>query len=240
MEVDALNIAPKIAPRLALALLIVPISTSIILPAQAEVSGNIALVSNYMSYGLSQSKDTPALQLSISWAGNSGAYLGGWASQVDFGEGTDTEFSVSAGYFTEFSKRLSLDIGAAHFAYEGAKVSSSYEYSEIYSLLSTAILDLGIHYSWDYFGSGTHYTTLTASRQFPISDLFTLTVGADYSETGDKEKYTNTGESSFVHYYVSVTKEWIGLQWNLSLHETNMDENETDKARLITGVSLSF
>jgi uncharacterized protein (TIGR02001 family) len=229
-----------IAPRFALTLLIAPISAGIISPAQAEVSGNVALVSNYVSYGLSQSKDTPALQLSLTWAGDSGAYVGGWASQVDFGEGTDLEFSIFAGYFTEFSEQLSLDIGASHFAYEGATVSSSYEYSEIYSVLSIAVVDLGIHYSWDYFGSGTHYTTLTASRDFPISDLFTLTIGADYSATGDKQKYTSAGESSFVHCYVSAAKEWIGLEWNLTLHETNMDENETDKARVVAGVSWSF
>lgn len=233
-------VAPKMIPRMALALFIAPISASMIAPAQAEVSGNVALVSNYLSYGLSQTKDSPALQLSLTWAGDSGAYLGGWASQVDFGEGTDVELGISAGYFTEFSEQLSLDIGAAHYAYEGASVSSSYQYSEIYSLLSTAIVDLGIHYSWDYFGSGTHYTVLTAAREFPIGELFTLTIGADYSATGDKEKYTNAGESSFFHYYLSAATEWIGLQWNLSLHDTNMDESETDKARLVAGLSWSF
>ncbi len=227
----------KISGRhLALSLLI----TSAITPAQAEVSGNIALVSNYLSYGLSQTQDDPALQLTATWSGATGLYLGGWASQVDFGEGTNTEFGISTGYYTEFSDKISLDIGAAQFLYEGTKVSRDYNYGEIYALLATQIIDVAIHYSWDYFGSDAEYTILQVSRAFSVKDWLTITIGADYSATGDKDKYAILGESNFLHYYIRAEKDWIGLQWRLSVHDTDMPESETDSARVIAGVSWSF
>lgn len=210
------------------------------LPAHAEVTGKVSLVSNYLSYGLSQTLDDPALQFTTTWSGESGLYLSGWASQVDFGEGTDTEVGVYAGYNKTFSDTLSLDAGIAQFLYEGMDTSDDFNYSEVYATLHTSIASLGFHYTWDYFGSGAEYTIVQLSKQLPIDDWFTLTLGADYSLTGDKNKYSILGESDYLHYFIRAEKDWIGLQWSLSVHETNMPESETDEARAVAGIGWVF
>lgn len=210
------------------------------IPAQAEVSGNVTLVSNYLSYGLSQTEDAPALQLSATWSGESGIYASGWASQVDFGEGTNTELGIYAGYYSAFSDAVSLDWGIAQFLYEGADNSDDYNYNEVYATLATAFINIGLHYAWDYFGSDADYTVVQASKQFSLQHGFTLTLGADYSVTGDKSKYSILGESDCLHYFVRAEKEWRGLQWRLSLHDTTMSTAETDKARVVAGVGWAF
>jgi uncharacterized protein (TIGR02001 family) len=209
-------------------------------PVHAAVSGKISLMSNYLSYGLSQTLDEPAVQITTTWSGESGLYLSGWASQVDFGEGTDTEMGIYAGYSMSINEGYSLDAGVAQFFYEGADISDDYKYNEIYTLLSTPLINLGLHYSWDYFGSGAGYTVVQASRQFSISHFFNLTLGADYAATDDKNRYSILGESDYLHYFVRAEKEMIGLQWSLSLHETTMPESETDEARVVAGVGWSF
>lgn len=213
---------------------------AVALPVHADVSGKVSLVSNYLSYGLSQTQDDPALQLTTTWSGESGLYLSGWASQVDFGENTDTEVGVYAGYYKTFSDNLKLDAGIAQFLYEGTDISDDYNYNEIYATLHTSIFSLGFHYAWDYFGSGADYTIVQVSRQFPMNDWFTLTLGADYSITGDENRYSILGESDYLHYFARAEKEWIGLQWSLSVHDTNMPESETDEARVVAGIGWAF
>jgi uncharacterized protein (TIGR02001 family) len=68
--------------------------------ARAEVSSTVTLASDYDFRGISQSAKDPALQLSLDWAGDSGFYVGAWASNVDFGPDTvsDVELDIYAGY----------------------------------------------------------------------------------------------------------------------------------------------
>lgn len=210
------------------------------LPAHAEVTGKVSLVSNYLSYGLSQTQDDPALQFTTTWSGESGLYISGWASQVDFGERTDTEVGVYAGYYKTFSDTLSLDAGIAQFLYEGTDISDDYNYNEVYATFHTSLLSLGLHYAWDYFGSGAEYTIVQASKKLPLAGWFTLTFGVDYSLTGDEDKYSILGESDYLHYFIRAEKDWIGLQWSLSVHETSMPRSETDEARAVAGIGYAF
>lgn len=213
-----------------------------IAPTYAEVSGEISFASNYLSYGLTQSADDPALQLTTTWSGESGLYLSAWASQVDYGysDETDTEVALYAGYFYHLSDKVSFDIGTAQFLYEGGDISNDYNYNEIYGTLSTHLVNFAIHYAWDYFGAGTDFTVLQIYKTFSFDEMFDLTIGSDYSVTGDRSKYSILGESDFVHYFIKAEKSWIGLNWSLSIHDTNMPSSETDEARTVAGLGWSF
>ena len=52
---------------------------------------NAAATSEYMFRGISQTDDKPAIQLGAGYSFSNGIYVGGWASNVDFGESTDAE-----------------------------------------------------------------------------------------------------------------------------------------------------
>ena len=53
--------------------------------AQAELSANVAAVSNYFWRGVSQTDDKAAVQGGIDYSHESGLYAGTWASNIDFG-----------------------------------------------------------------------------------------------------------------------------------------------------------
>lgn len=105
--------------RLRVAALAAAVS-AIAVPAAAQnlsFSGGLTITSNYMSRGLTQSNDRPALQF---WgeAEASGFYAGIWASTVRLG--TDrAEFDLYAGY--RFSVgAASFDLGYTRFIYDSS------------------------------------------------------------------------------------------------------------------------
>ena len=53
--------------------------------AQAELSANLGVQSNYYFRGITQTDDKAAVSGGIDYAHDSGFYLGTWLSNVDFG-----------------------------------------------------------------------------------------------------------------------------------------------------------
>ena len=51
-----------------------------------EVSGNVALVSDYRFRGISQTGEDAAIQGGFDASFDTGLYIGTWASSVDFGD----------------------------------------------------------------------------------------------------------------------------------------------------------
>ena len=92
-------------------------------PAQAEISANVALVTDYRFRGISQSNKNPALQGGFDYAHDSGFYIGTWGSTVDFDSTTDfngsLELDVYGGWSTEFGENSSIDVGYIYYAYPG-------------------------------------------------------------------------------------------------------------------------
>ncbi len=62
--------------------------------AQAEITGNAAVLSDYNWRGITQTSQDPALQGGIDYAHESGFYLGAWASNVDFGDCCDENVEI--------------------------------------------------------------------------------------------------------------------------------------------------
>ena len=56
------------------------------LAAHAELSANVAVTSDYIWHGVSQTNERPALQAGVEYAHESGFYIGTWGSNVDFAE----------------------------------------------------------------------------------------------------------------------------------------------------------
>jgi uncharacterized protein (TIGR02001 family) len=122
--------------------------------SQPEVAYNIGVVTDYVFRGFSQSDEDPAFQGGID-VGVDGFYAGGWASTVDFGDGTDGEVDIYGGYRTQLAG-LDVDIGAVAYLYVGQPGAADYDYIELKAAASRAIgpATVGVvtYYSPDFFG----------------------------------------------------------------------------------------
>jgi len=96
--------------------------------ASWQTSGNLALVSDYLFRGLSQTGQEPALQGGIEFAHSSGFYTGAWGSNVSWLSDLSTdaapisnslEVDLYAGWRGQLSDALKLDVAAYTYAYPG-------------------------------------------------------------------------------------------------------------------------
>jgi len=91
----------------------------------AELTANVTLTSNYVTNGISQTDDKPALQGGFDYEHQSGFYVGSWASNVDLGYEAD----VYVGY-TKATDNLGFDVGYTSFNYSDSNFEE--DTSEIY------------------------------------------------------------------------------------------------------------
>jgi len=142
------------------------LSSALIAPAQAqdetdppgavELSGNVAIVSDYRFRGVSLSGGDPAIQGGIDLAHESGFYVGTWASSIDDG-GTDllgdVELDVYAGWTGKVSEGLTLDAGLLYYIYPTKDLGADTDYLEPYAslgfTLGPAEATVGAAYAFD-------------------------------------------------------------------------------------------
>ena len=96
--------------------------------AQAEVTGNLGLTSDYRFRGISQSQNAPAVQGGIDYAHSSGFYVGNWNSSVSssvYTNGSGVESDLYAGWKKDIYKGLTLDIGSYNYFYPRATTTAA-------------------------------------------------------------------------------------------------------------------
>lgn len=102
------------------------------------LTGNIALTSDYVFRGISQTQNGPAIQGGFDYAHASGFYLGTWGSNVDWvSQGYKTnnsmEIDLYGGYKTTLGP-IGLDLGVITYYYPGDKIPgvASPDTTEVY------------------------------------------------------------------------------------------------------------
>jgi uncharacterized protein (TIGR02001 family) len=195
-------------------LLAVTLLTAAMVDARAEVSSTIALSSDYDFRGITQTARDPALSASLDWSGESGVYAGAWASNVDFGAGTDSdvEVDVLAGYRGSISEDAGFDIGGVYYSFwpNGDKV----DFGELYAGLSWKALSAKFWYAPDFGNSGDSATYIEANATIPLPEDFDLTLHIGQS---DGDYWDNANNGGYVDYSIGFTKTVgkfaLGLKW---------------------------
>ena len=128
---------------------------------EGPLSGSLTVTSDYLSRGVSQTQHRPAAQVDLEYAHRSGAYVGLWASNVDYTpvggptDGVDHEIAGRAGWRVPVMASQVLDLSIEHIRYPGATDGLDFDYTEI-----GAALEVGEHvalrvvHASDYFGLG--------------------------------------------------------------------------------------
>lgn len=89
--------------------------------ADSPLSVSIAVTSDYVWRGVSQTDNKPAFQPSVTYTAPVGVYVGIWASNVDFGSGDpDWEVDGYVGYNVDFSDNINFDVMYNMYTYTGA------------------------------------------------------------------------------------------------------------------------
>jgi uncharacterized protein (TIGR02001 family) len=162
--------------------------------ANAEMTVDAALVSDYDWRGISQSGNDGAFQLGGTYSFDSGLYLGLWGSTL--GNASQSEIDVTAGFAGEFSNSgVGYDLGATYYTYTD---DSDANFVELYAGLSYGVFSGKFSYSpnfaGDYGDDNGFY--VEADAKVPLGNGFSFLAHAGYS-FGDGVKAAYAGDNYF-------------------------------------------
>jgi len=143
------------------------------------IGGNLAVTSDYIYRGVSQSDGHGALQADVHASSAAGTFAGVWASTRDSGlePGTDAEMQVYLGQRFSFGGAWSATVsgradyfvgGAAHHSDDYQEISAALTWLDRYTLSITAIPN-AVRYSsavYQYSGYSQEYYEVYRSRAF--------------------------------------------------------------------------
>ncbi|MGQ9660623.1 MAG: TorF family putative porin [Thermochromatium sp.] len=110
-----------------------------------SVSANIGAVSNYVWRGLSQTDNSPAIQGGLDYTHESGFSAGTWVSNVDFGDDTNYELDLYAGFGGTINDDLSYKLNLIYYAYPDGR---DLNFSEIGASGTYRWLTAGVAYTF--------------------------------------------------------------------------------------------
>ena len=208
------------------------------LASAGEIEANVSLATDYVFRGFSQTQEEPAISGGFDYGFEGGFYLGAWASNVNFGEGsnTSTEIDLYGGYAFDVSETVSFDFGYIYFVYPGE--TDSLNYSEFVGSISVSNFSFGLVYSPDYFGSDSDAVVLNADYSFSLGGAWGLDLHAGYTVT-DEEDIAAPGDD-YIDYSVAVTTSGAGVDFALTFFGTDVDEVEAADERLVFSISKAF
>jgi len=184
-----------------------------------STSASVALSSEYVWRGISQSKSDPAISGSIDVGHTSGLYAGIWASNVDFGSDASVEVDYYAGFGGDFGDSgVSYDVGGLYYDYPSEK---ALDFFEVYGSLSYSFLTAGVAYTaWadTKAAEDNVYYSLDATHDI---GQFTVAAGVGYYDF-DQVAGPN-GEDSYTNYHVGVSTEFAGFGLDLTYSDTDSD-----------------
>lgn len=204
------------------------LAASAVAEDKSPVAANVALTTNYVWRGVSQTAENAAIQGGFDYAHDSGFYLGTWGSNVNFGndavtsadgDGASMELDVYAGYKFKAGP-VDLDVGAIRYMYPDANSSLDYDFTELYVGGGYGPFSLKYSNASNYQGVTTKsgsYLDAALSFELPQGFGLGLHVGkssGDGVQAAFGKKYTD--------YKVSLSKEVGGVGLGLAYTDTNM------------------
>ncbi len=210
--------------------------TSSHVQADDSVSANVALSTEYVWRGVSQSLEDPAISGGLDWAPNDNWYLGTWGSNVDFGSVEHLELDLYGGWTTELSNGLGIDIGFIQYMYFDD--SNDIDFLELNAGLSHSGFSGTVSYDPD-----SKWTYLDFAYAYELSNGIGLSAHIGNYDLDDLGDYTD--------YSIGASASYAGLDFGLTYHDT--DQKLTDqliggdsafhdlfKGRVVLSVGRSF
>jgi uncharacterized protein (TIGR02001 family) len=222
-------------------------------PRACALSANVALATEYVFRGISQTSEGPSIQGGFD-ATCGIFYAGVWASNLDWGvSGTDIEIDWYAGIKPK-TGRITWDIGVIYYTYPSsteAFAGFDNNYVELKLGASAEIWKDGtlsgtVFWSPDYqFETGSVFTFEAGFAQvLPKVGMFTPTFSALVGyQVGDDAAYrariTNNGDDNYLYWNAGVTFGFLE-KWSLDLRywDSNLSSQAGNGSAFCNGPTL--
>jgi uncharacterized protein (TIGR02001 family) len=207
-----------------------------------DLTGSLALTTDYVFRGISQTDSGPAVQGTVDYAymfrDEIGIYAGIFGSNVDFdevsGPGVDrasAEFDLYGGIKGTISG-VTWQLGFIHYAYPKASPAPNFDYdfTEVVAKLGYDFdfmaITGGINYSGDYFsetGEGVYYSA-DVTVPLPFLPLDMKVLGHIGRQTIDNN--TRFGAPDYTDWLLGVSATYDGFTLTIAYTDTNISKSE--------------
>jgi len=220
--------------------------------AQADVSANLGVQSNYYFRGVSQTGNKAAVSGGADYNHDSGFYLGTWASNVDFGTKADMEIDLYTGFGGDIGDSgFNYDLSVWYYWYPGAggnEQGGDLDYTEVSGSLGWNWLTATIAYTVDSensdagpFTEDDIYYNLTADLPFDMAGFTPSVFVGHYAFDDDGDACC--GDMDYTHWGVGVSKD-AGDFGSFSLNYEQVDDvtfvNPDDNPNFWVGWAKDF
>ena len=198
------------------------------LPVLAEVSGNVAITSDYRFRGISQNDQTLAIQGGFDFEHEDGFYVGVWASSVDFQitavDDATAELDIYAGYGGEFGDTgIGYDVNILHFAYPNSDAALGYDFTELTVGLSYEIFSFSISRTSDYFAGSGEATYYNLGAEYPVTDDWTVSASIGQQDVFDNDAW---GTPNWRDYKLAISGSLGSVDAEIAYIDTDLSEEE--------------
>lgn len=245
-----MNVRRPTRPLSITAMLLAPVTLAS-LPVQAEITGNIGVVSKYIFRGggvvgttTVHENNGAAVQGGLDYAHASGLYAGYWGSSLDYSNGEDTsgfENDVYAGY-SGAAGGVSYDLGLLYYYYLAVDDADT---PELYGSVGYGPVSVGFAYLMDdvaWGNQGDIYWKLSYETALPDEFTFGATAGYfTYKENGDF--ITGSESSGLKHVDLSLSHPLgaSGAQMSITYMVGGKDRFDKDiEDAVVLGAELTF
>lgn len=207
--------------------------------AQAEVTGNLGVVSDYRYRGISQTQNSVAVQGGVDYTHASGFYAGNWNSSVSsqlYTNGAGIESDLYAGVKKEIFG-VTVDVGTLNYFYAKATngTSSDFNTNEVYLALGKGPLTVKRSVSLsNYFGTAnSKYSTYDqADVTVPVTGKLALVAHAG------RTNVKNSDALNYTDYKVGATYDLNGYVLSASYYTNRSKGSSLESANTINGERL--
>ena len=217
------------------------------LPDGFTSSASVALTTDYVWRGISQTHNDPAIQGSFDIAHESGAYIGVWGSNVEFEGGPTDTVSLEIDAYIGFSNEIVLadmlpaityDIGFLHYEFPS---NADFNLNEIYfgaAISPVENMNLSTYYYWDTgienkIGMG--YLDITTDYTLPDC-VWSPTLIA---HVGHYER--TAGADDYWDWKAGIAKDIGAFNFEVAYFDTDgAGAGTLDNSRVVATVSSSF
>ena len=194
-----------------------------------EISGNVALTSDYRFRGISQSDEDAAIQGGFDVEFAPGFYVGTWGSSVDFDSNDGYDGSLELDYYAGWASAIGdtdfgVDVGYIYYDYPGDNGDEG-DYGEVYVSGSWKDAALSVNYSDDYYGGTGKFLYYAADYSLTLFDALGVGFHVGYNDF-DETGFFATNTDSYTDWSVTLSYTWASVDFSVAYVDTDLDEED--------------
>lgn len=183
-------------------------------------SGNLAVTSDYIFQGQSETGGRPAIQGGFDLEHETGLYLGNWNSSVQYGQGDDAyiEMDVYGGFATDVTDALGVDVGVIHYFYPAA--GGGAEFTEAYGGVNTGYEDLSTDLYVIYEAGDGDYLKYELNLAYALPRSSYVFTDLGYVDFDDSDA------DAVTYWHLGAGVEYAGLDFSVMYGDNDISGNK--------------